>query len=270
MGKKVGGVKRKVKIEPLRTTLPKTPTGINGLDEITYGGLPKGRPTLVCGGPGCGKTLLGLQFLYNGAVTYDEPGVLILFEESSKEVVENSASMGYDLMGLERKGQLVIDAISIEPGEIIETGEFDLEGLFFRIGNAIDSVGARRVVIDTIESLFTGIPNEVIVRAELRRLFRWLKDRNVTTIVTGESGERTLTRQGLEEYISDCVIVLDHRIIGQISTRRIRVAKYRGSAHGTNEYPFIIGDDGISVLPITSVGLNYTVSNERISTGIMT
>jgi circadian clock protein KaiC len=268
MGKEVGGARRDTNVERPKTKLPKTRTGINGLDEILNGGLPKGRPTLVCGGPGCGKTLLGLQFLYNGAVTHKEPGVLVLFEESSKEVIENSASLGYDLAELERKGLLVIDPISIEPGEIIETGEYNLDGLFIRLGNAIDSIGACRVVLDTIESLFTGIPNEVVVRAELRRLFRWLKEKDVTTIVTGESGERTLTRQGLEEYISDCVIVLDHRILGQISTRRIRVAKYRGSDHGTNEYPFIIGEDGISVLPITSVGLNYTVSKERISTGI--
>jgi circadian clock protein KaiC len=268
MGKKVRGSIHKANVELSKIGLHKTRTGINGLDEIMHGGLPKGRPTLVCGGPGCGKTLLGLHFLYNGAVTFNEPGVLVLFEESTKDIIENSSSMGYDLAELERKGLLVIDPISIEPGEIIETGEYDLEGLFIRLGNAIDSVGASRVVLDTIESLFTGIPNEVIVRAELRRLFRWLKEKGVTTIVTGESGERTLTRQGLEEYISDCVIVLDHRIVDQISTRRIRVAKYRGSDHGTNEYPFIIGDDGISVLPITSVGLNYTVSNERISTGI--
>jgi circadian clock protein KaiC len=248
--------------------LPKCQTGIRGLDEITDGGLPKGRPTLVCGSAGCGKTLLAMEFLVHGAVQYDEPGVFMSFEESSEELAQNVASLGFDLVELESRRKMLLDYVRIERGEIEETGEYDLEGLFIRLNHSIDSIGAKRVVLDTIESLFGGLANESILRAELRRLFNWLKTKGVTAIITGERGEGTLTRHGLEEYVSDCVILLDHRVEGQISTRHLRIVKYRGSSHGTNEYPFLIDEMGISVLPITSIGLQHDVSNERISSGI--
>lgn len=247
---------------------PKAPTGIVGLDEVTGGGLPRGRPTLVCGGAGCGKTLLAMEFLVRGAKQFNEPGVFISFEESAQDLTQNVLSLGFDLGGLIARRQLVIDHVFIERSEIEETGEFDLEGLFVRLGYAIDSIGARRVVIDTVEAIFAGLPNPHILRAELRRLFRWLKTKGVTAIITGERGTATLTREGLEEYISDCVIVLDHRVHEQLSLRLLRIVKYRGATHGTNEYPFLIDADGISVLPITSVGLQHQVSSERISTGL--
>jgi len=248
--------------------LPKCQTGIRGLDEITDGGLPKGRPTLVCGTAGCGKTLLAMEFLVRGAVQYNEPGVFMSFEESSEELAQNVASLGFDLNDLAASKKMFLDYVRIERSEIEETGEYDLEGLFIRLDHAIDSIGAKRVVLDTIESLFGGLSNETILRAELRRLFRWLKAKGVTAIITGEKGEGTLTRHGLEEYVSDCVILLDNRVEGQISTRRLRIVKYRGSSHGTNEYPFLIDEQGMSVLPITSLGLQHDVSTERISSGI--
>ncbi|MBZ5639617.1 MAG: circadian clock protein KaiC [Acidobacteriia bacterium] len=248
--------------------LPKCPTGIQGLDEITGGGLPRGRPTLVCGGAGCGKTLFAAEFLVRGAVKFGEPGVFMSFEETDAELKSNVASLGFDLAGLARRKKIVLDHVYIERSEIQETGEYDLEGLFVRLGHAIDTIGARRVVLDTLEALFAGLPNEAILRAELRRLFRWLKDKSVTAVITAEAGRQQLTRHGLEEYVSDCVILLDHRINDQIATRHLRVVKYRGALHGTNEYPFLIGDEGISVLPITSLGLNHKVSSGRISTGI--
>jgi circadian clock protein KaiC len=251
-----------------RPQLPKSPTGIQGLDEITGGGLPKGRPTLVCGGAGCGKTLLAMEFLVRGATEFNEPGVFMAFEETAKDLTQNVASLGFDLKDLIAHKKIVVDFVYIERSEIEESGEYDLEGLFIRLGSAIDSIGAKRVVLDTIETLFSGLPNPAILRAELRRLFRWLKDRGVTAIITGERGDGMLTRQGLEEYVSDCVIVLDHRVSEQTSSRRLRVAKYRGSTHGTNEYPFLIDADGISVLPVTSMGLQHTASSERASTGI--
>jgi circadian clock protein KaiC len=251
-----------------RKQLPKAQTGIQGLDEITGGGLPKGRPTLVCGSAGCGKTLLAMEFLVRGATQFNEPGVFMAFEETAKDLTQNVASLGYDLKELITRKKIVVNYVHIERSEIEENGEYDLEGLFIRLGNAIDSIGAKRVVLDTIESLFSGLPNPLILRAELRRLFRWLKDKGVTAIITGERGESTLTRQGLEEYVSDCVILLDHRVADQVSSRRLRVVKYRGSTHGTNEYPFLIDEDGISVLPVTSLGLNQTVSTKRIPTGI--
>jgi circadian clock protein KaiC len=251
----------------VRSGIVKAPTGIRGLDEITGGGLPAGRPTLVCGNAGSGKTLLATEFLVRGALQFDEPGVLVTFEETPPELADNVASLGFDLEALTRRRRLCIDHVHVERSEIEETGDFDLDGLFVRIAHAIDSVGATRVVLDTIESLFASLPNEVILRAELRRLFRWLKAKGVTAIITAERGESTLTRQGLEEYVSDCVIVLDHRVTDQISTRRLRVVKYRGSRHGTNEYPFLI-DRGIVVLPITSLGLKNVVSTTRISSGI--
>lgn len=248
--------------------LEKSLTGIQGLDEITSGGLPTGRATLVCGNAGCGKTLLSMEFLVKGATLYNEPGVFIAFEETEKELTENVKSLGFDLEKLIAQKKLFIDHVHIERSEIEETGEYDLEGLFIRLGYAIDTVGAKRVVIDTIESLFSGLPNHAILRSEIRRLFRWLKDKKVTAIITGERGDTNLTREGLEEYISDCVIILDHRVTDQTSTRRIRIMKYRGTFHGTNEYPFLIDENGLSVLPITSLGLSHEVSSERISTGV--
>ncbi|HSE90028.1 MAG TPA: circadian clock protein KaiC, partial [Candidatus Binatia bacterium] len=249
-------------------SLPKTPTGIQGLDEITFGGLPKGRPTLVCGSSGCGKTLMAMEFLVQGATQFNEPGVFMAFEETEEDLRKNVASLGYDLKDLSDRKKMVVDHVHIERSEIEETGEYDLEGLFVRLGYAIDSIGAKRVVLDTIESIFAGLPNPSILRAELRRLFRWLKDKGVTAIVTGERGDGTLTRQGLEEYVSDCVILLDHRTREQISTRRLQIIKYRGSSHGTNEYPFLIDEHGISVLPITSIALEHKASSERISSGV--
>lgn len=252
----------------VQTQLPKTPTGIHGLDEVTFGGLPKGRPTLITGGAGSGKTMIAMEFLVRGATEFDEPGVFISFEESASDLAANFASRGYDLSKLEGDGKLAIDYVYIERSEIEETGEYDLEALFIRLGSAIDSIGAKRIVLDTIEVLFAGLSNASIIRAELRRLFRYLKEKGLTAIVTGERGEETLTRYGLEEYVADCVIVLDHRIQDQIATRRMRILKYRGSSHATNEFPFIISDAGISVLPITSLGLTHKASKERVSSGI--
>ncbi len=248
--------------------LAKAPSGIDGLDEITGGGLPRGRPTLVCGGPGCGKTLFAMEFLVRGATQYGEPGVFIAFEETAEELAANVASLGFDLPRLESRKKLAIDYVRVERSEIEETGEYDLEGLFVRLKYAIDSVHAKRVVLDTIESLFSGLPNPAVLRSELRRLFRWLKDRNLTVVITGEKGEGSLTRQGLEEYVSDCVIFLDHRVIEQNSTRRLRIVKYRGSTHGTNEYPFLIDEGGISILPVTSLGLSHQAFTQRVSSGI--
>jgi circadian clock protein KaiC len=253
---------------PLPNGLPKAPTGIQGLDEVTGGGLPKGRPTLVCGDAGCGKTLLGMEFLVRGALQYDEPGVFVAFEETAEELTENVASLGFDLNDLRARQKLAIDTIYIERSEIEETGEYDLAGLFVRIGHAIDSIGARRVVLDTLEALFAGFANEGILRSEIRRLFRWLKQKGVTAIITGERGERSLTRHGMEEYVSDCVILLENPVEDHLSTRRLRIVKYRGSLHGTNEYPFLITARGISMLPITSLGLDHEAPLERISTGI--
>ncbi|HEY0790639.1 MAG TPA: circadian clock protein KaiC [Chthoniobacterales bacterium] len=248
--------------------LTKSPTGIRGLDEITGGGLPTGRVTLVCGGAGCGKTLLATEFLVNGATQYHEPGVLMAFEESAEELTQNVASLGFDLRQLEADKLLSVDNVFVDRTEFEESGAYDLEGLFIRLGYAIDSIAAKRVVLDTIEVLFSGLPKPAIVRAELQRLFRWLKDKGVTTILTGEKGEGTLTRYGLEEYVSDCVISLDHRVVDQASTRRMRVIKYRGSAHGSNEYPFLIDNDGLSVWPLTSLTLDHPASRERVSTGV--
>lgn len=247
--------------------LPKSPTGIPGTDEITGGGLPKGRPTLIAGGAGCGKTLFAMEFLVNGALRYDEPGVFVAFEENAEELTQNVTSLGFDLNDLIRRKKLIIDYVRIERTEIAETGEYDLDGLFIRLGYAIDKIGAKRVVLDTIEVLFAALSNQGILRAELHRLFRWLKNKGVTAIVTGERGEGMVTRFGLEEYVADCVILLDHRVTEQVSTRRLRIVKYRGSLHGTNEYPFIIGKNGISVLPITSLGLEHKVPSGRVSTG---
>jgi len=248
--------------------IPKCPTGIHGLDEITLGGIPRGRPTLVCGGAGCGKTLLGMEFLVRGATEFDEPGVCLSFEETAAELASNVASLGFDLNALIASKKLSIDHIYLERSLIEETGEYDLEGLFVRLGHAVDSIGAKRVLLDSVEALFAGLENQSILRAELRRLFRWLKDRNLTTIVTGERGQGTLTRHGLEEYLSDCVILLDHEVTETVLTRRLRVVKYRGSTHGMNEYPFLIESDGISVLPVTSMELKYTASTARVSTGV--
>ncbi|MDZ8188067.1 MAG: circadian clock protein KaiC [Nostoc sp. ChiSLP02] len=255
-------------IKSRNTQLPKCPTGIQGLDEITEGGLPQGRPTLVCGSAGCGKTLLGMEFLVRGATQYGESGVFVAFEETAEELSQNVTSLGWDLEQLVAENLLSIDCIYIDPTEIQETGEYDLEGLFIRLGYEIDKINAKRVVLDTIEVLFSGFSNAAIVRAEIRRLFRWLKTKGVTAIITGERGENSLTRQGIEEYVSDCVIRLDRRVDDELSTRRLQILKYRGSQHGSNEYPFLIEENGISVLPITSIGLNHSVSSERIPTGI--
>ncbi len=257
-----------VKRKPDPASLPKCTTGIHGLDEITGGGLPKGRPTLVCGGAGCGKTLLGIEFIVRGATLYDEPGVFMAFEETAEELSQNVRSLGFDLDDLIDQKKLSVDYIRIERSEIEETGEYDLEGLFVRLGYAIDSIGAKRVVLDTLETLFSGLSNVGILRAELRRLFRWLKDKGVTAIITAERGNGTFTRHGLEEYVSDCVLLLDHRVNGQISTRRLRIVKYRGSSHGTNEFPFLIDEGGISVFPITSLQLQHEVSTERFLLGV--
>ncbi|MBN1397742.1 MAG: circadian clock protein KaiC [Bacteroidetes bacterium] len=251
-----------------RSVLPKSPTSIQGLDEITDGGLPKGRPTLVCGGAGCGKTLFAMEFLVRGATLYNEPGIFFSFEETEKELTANVASLGFDLDNLVKRKKIWLENIHVERSEIQQSGEYDLEGLFVRIHYAIESVGAKRVVLDTVESLFSELPSPLILRAELRRLFHWLKKKGVTTIITAERGDGTLTREGLEEYVSDCVILLDHRVSDQSSIRRLRIIKYRGSTHGTNEYPFLIDEDGFSVLPVTSLGLNHSSSLERVSTGI--
>jgi circadian clock protein KaiC len=251
-----------------RKLLSKSPTGIQGLDEITGGGFPTGRPTLICGNAGCGKTLLAMEFLVRGATVYDEPGVFISFEETENELTENVRSLGFDIHQLTAEKKILIDHVYLERSEIQETGDYDLEGLFVRIGYAIDKIGARRIVIDTIESLFSGLTNDAILRSEIRRLFRWLKDKKVTAIITAERGDKTMTREGLEEYVSDCVIILDHRVSEQTSTRRIRILKYRGTIHGTNEYPFLIDETGISVMPITSLGLTHLATEERISTGV--
>ncbi len=253
---------------PSVAVLQKCPTGIEGLDDITEGGLPRGRPTLVCGGAGSGKTLLAMEFIVRGITEFGEPGVFMAFEETAEDLAANVASLGFDVNALIAAKKMAIDYVHIERSEIEETGEYDLEGLFVRINAMIQEVGAKRVVLDTIEALFAGLPNEAILRAELRRLFRWLKDKGVTVIITGEKGEKTLTRYGIEEYVSDCVIFLDHRVNNQIATRRLRIVKYRGSKHGTNEYPTLIDEHGLSVLPISSLGLNYAVSSERVSSGV--
>ncbi|HEX3386827.1 MAG TPA: circadian clock protein KaiC, partial [Mucilaginibacter sp.] len=260
--------KKEIKHNVQNKPLEKTPTGIVGLDEITGGGLPQGRPTLLCGSAGCGKTLMAIDFIVKGATLYNEPGVIMVFEESAQELSTNVASLGFDLDKLQADRKIKIDQVRIERSEIEETGEYDLEGLFIRLGYAIDSIGAKRVVLDTIENLFSGLTNEGVLRSELRRLFHWLKDKGVTSIITAERGAGTLTRHGLEEYVSDCVILLDHRVIDQVSTRRLRIVKYRGSTHGTNEYPFLIDEDGISVLPITSLSLDKHAPTERILSGI--
>jgi len=261
---------RKNNAKPSMPDLIKTPTGIKGLDEITEGGLPQGRPTLICGDAGCGKTLFSIEFIVKGATEFNEPGVFVAFEEKAEELTTNVASLGYDLDELVRQKKIRIDHVHIERSEIEETGEYNLDGLFIRLEHAINTIKAKRVVLDTIENLFSGLNNETILRAELRRLFHWLKEKQVTAVITGEKGNGLLTRQGLEEYVSDCVIYLDHRVNNQISTRRLRIIKYRGSIHGTNEYPFLIDEDGISVLPVTSLKLSNPVSTERVSTGIPT
>jgi circadian clock protein KaiC len=260
--------KRTSKASATVKLLPKTPSGIEGLDEITGGGLPKGRPSLVCGAAGSGKTLFSIEFIVKGAIEFNEPGVIMAFEENAEELAINVASLGFDLQKLQKDKLIKVDHVHIDRSEIEETGEYDLDGLFIRLGYAIDSIGAKRVVLDTIENLFSGLKNEAILRAELRRLFGWLKSKGVTAIITGEKGEGTLTRQGLEEYVSDCVILLEHRVVNQISTRLLRIVKYRGSLHGTNEYPFLIDQEGISVLPVTSLMLQHEVSTQRIPTGI--
>ena len=255
-------------VESLAPQLNKTPTGIPGLDEVLLGGLPTGRPTLICGYAGCGKTLLGMTFLVNGATAFDEPGVFVSFEETSRDLSENVSSLGFDVPGLIAAKHLAIDHVRIDRNEIEENGEYDLEGLFIRLGYAVDQIGAKRVVLDTLEALFSSLGDETILRAELRRLFGWLKDRGLTAIVTAERGQDTLTRNGLEEYVSDCVILLDNRVQDQVTTRRLRIVKFRGSAHGTNEYPFLLDEQGITVVPLSSTGLAHLITDDVVSTGI--
>jgi len=265
---KHNGVKNIVRKPRRIPSLPKSPTGIRGLDELTGGGLPKGRPTLLCGSSGCGKTLLAMEFLVRGAVDCGEAGVFMSFEENPGELATNFASLGRDLTALVAQKNLVLEFVRIDRSELEDTGAYDLEGLFIRLGHAIDSIGAKRVVLDTVETLFSGLSNTAILRSELRRLFRWLKNKGITAIITGERGDKSLTRYGLEEYVADCVILLDHRVDGQMATRRLRIVKYRGSLHGTSEYPFLIDAGGISILPITSVGLTHVAGTERVSSGI--
>ncbi|HEX3770247.1 MAG TPA: circadian clock protein KaiC [Polyangiaceae bacterium] len=248
--------------------LEKTPSGVSGLDRLTYGGLPRGRPTLICGGPGSGKTLFAMQFLVRGATEHGEPGVMLSFEETPEDLAKNFSALGFDLDALVAKKKLLIDYVAVERSEIEETGQYDLQGLFVRLQAAVDAIGAKRVVIDTLETIFTGFSDEGLLRAELRRLFRWLKDRKLTAVITGERGEGTLTRYGLEEYISDCVVFLDQTLVNQVATRRMRIVKYRGTSHGTNEYPFLVDEGGITVMPITAVGLDYPVTRERVVTGV--
>lgn len=259
----------RAKVQPTEVpSLEKARTGIKGLDDITEGGLPRGRTTLVCGGPGCGKTMLGIEFLVRGAIEFNEPGVLIAFEESSEDIAKNVASLGFDVKDLVARKKLLLDYVPLDPSEIHETGDYDLEALFLRLQTAIDALGAKRIVLDTIEALFSTFSNQAILRAEFRRLFQWLNDRGLTSVVTAEQGETTLTREGLEEYVSDCLILLDHRVMEQISARRLRIIKYRGTKHGADEYPFLIDEQGISILPLTAIQLQHKVSSERISTGI--
>ena len=267
-GARAKGTKSVIAETPPGAPVPKAPSGVDGLDEITGGGLPRGRPSLVIGGPGCGKTMLAAEFIVQGATRYGEPGVFMMFEETADELVANVRSLGFDLDGLVRDGKVAIDYVRVERAEIEETGQYDLEGLFIRLAHAVDSVGAKRVALDTLEALFSGLSDHAVLRAELRRLFRWLKDRGLTAVITAERGAETLTRYGLEEYVADCVILLDHRVVDQVSTRRLRVVKYRGSPHGTNEYPFLIGAKGILVLPITSLRLDHVAPLERVPTGI--
>jgi len=245
----------------------KAPSGITGFDQITDGGLPQGRATLICGGPGSGKTIFAAEFIVRGA-ELGEPGVLVTFEESVSDLARNIASLGFDLKRLQEEKKVAVDYVHLDPNEIEEAGGYSLDGLFVRLEHAIRSVGAKRIAIDTIEVLFGGLQDQTILRAELQRLFRWLKEQGLTAVVTGEAGKDTLTRQGLEEYVSDCVVVLTQSVLDQAATRYLRIVKYRGSNHGTNEYPFLIDDSGFSVVPATSLQLDYEVSTERISTGI--
>ena len=248
--------------------LAKSLTGISGFDEISAGGLPKGRTSIVCGGPGCGKTMFGVEFLVRGALEFGEPGVLMAFEESPEDIAKNVSSLGFDIEDLSKRKKLFLDFISVEPNEVKESGDYDLEGLFIRLQSAINAVGAKRVMFDTLEALFSGFSNPQILRAEFRRLFRWLKDRGLTTIITAERGDGNLTRYGLEEYVSDCVILLDHRIKDQVSERRLRIVKYCGTRHGADEYPFLVDERGMSILPLSSLQLQHKVWNERVSSGI--
>jgi circadian clock protein KaiC len=255
---------------PVRALSPiqKSPTGIRGLDEISGGGLPKGRTTIICGGPGCGKTMLGIEFLVRGVLEYNEPGVLMAFEETPQDIAKNVASLGFDIQELSNQKKLFLDYVAVEPSEIQETGDYDLEGLFIRLENAVETVGAKRVMFDTLEALFSSFSSAALLRSEFRRLFRWLKDRDLTAVITAEKGDTSLTRYGLEEYVSDCVITLDHRVKDQISARRMRIVKYRGTRHGADEYPFLIDEQGMSVLPLTSLQLEHKVSDERVSSGV--
>lgn len=253
-----------------RRELQKAATGIRGLDEITGGGLPRGRPTLLCGGAGCGKTVIAMEFLVRGAWQFDEPGVFMSFDESADELAQNVAAMGFDLEPLVARQKLLIDHVQVARDESEEAGRFDLEGLFIRLGSAIDAIGAKRVALDTLEALFGSFANAGVLRAELRRLFEWLRVRGVTAVITGERADGALSRHGFEEYVSDCVILLDHRVMNQLTARRLRIVKYRGTAHGTDEYPFLITANGVSVIPITSLNLDHEASSDVVPTGVPT
>ena len=257
----------KKKSTPKLKKIQKCLTGIKGFDEITEGGLPKNRATLVSGGAGSGKTLFGIDFLINGAVDYKENGVFMSFEETSDELYDDTASLNLDLKALVLQKKIVLEHVVLERKDLQEK-DFNLEGLLVRLEHAIDSVKAKRVVLDSIESLFAGIEDNGILRLEIKRLFRWLKEKQVTAIVTGETGQDSYTHHGIEQYVSDCIILLDNRVDQEVSVRRIRIVKYRGSNHGTNEYPFVIDDDGLSVIPITSAGLEQPGTAKRVSTGI--
>lgn len=252
-----------------RYGVDKAPTGVRGFDVITGGGVPRGRATLVTGASGTGKTLFGVEFLVRGAVEHGEPGVLISFEETADDIAANVAGLGFDIPALRAQGLLAVDAFVSDGTQEVTAGPFDLDGLFLRLDAAVASVGARRLVIDTIESLFGRLHDEVALRGELVRLFHWIKARGLTAVITGEQGQGgRLTRFGIEEYVSDCVIVLDTRLHDDVSTRRLRVAKYRGSTHGTNQYPFVITERGFAVLPLTAMGLTYDAPDDRISSGV--
>ncbi|WP_240236172.1 circadian clock protein KaiC [Nocardioides sp. CFH 31398] len=248
--------------------LEKAATGIEGFDDITFGGLPRARATIVTGAAGSGKSMFGVEFLAQGARAYGEPGVLLSFEETADELVANAASIGVDLRAMADEGTLVVDSAAGDLDDLVQSGAFDLEGLLLRLAAAIDAVGARRVVLDTVETLFSTLPDETTVRREFARLLRWLKERDLTVVVTAERGQQgRLTRHGIEEYVSDCVVVLDHRVEDEVATRRMRVAKYRGSPHGTNEFPFLISGRGLVVMPLHHDELTE-VSEERVSLGI--
>ena len=249
------------------TKLPKSLTGIQGLDDITYGGIPQNRPTLLVGSIGTGKTIFAMEYIINGITMFNEPGVFMTFEEQTDELQINVTSMGYNLSKLIADNKIYLEHLHIDHREIQATGKYDIEGLFIRIEMAIEKVKAKRIVLDALDTLFIGLDSQIL-RSEIKRLFFWLKEKKVTAIITSEVGDIFLTRLGFEEVVADCVIELNNRLNNQISTRRLRIVKYRGSYHSTNEYPFMIDHKGITIFPIISEAPQIIVSNERISSGI--